>query len=164
MTAIAPTHSALSPQGAAAPSTAALSDRFILAQVQSITLVIPALWVTEVFRVERSQILPLPFYSPLLIGITHQGGQVLPLLCAHKLLTAESALPRENSMVVKLGSAAGSLAQVGLVIDRTLGSQTRTALPSAIFLESPQSPKAAMMLLRPEMVSADLWQPICWVS
>lgn len=156
MTAIAPTHSA-------APSTSTLSDRFILTQVQSITLVIPAVWVTEIFRVERSQVLPLPFYNPLLLGITHQGGQVLPLLSAHSLLTAESALPRENNMVVKLGDAAGSLAQVGLIIDRTLGSQTRTALPSDLFSESPQSPPAAMMLLRPEMVSADLWQPICWV-
>jgi CheW-like domain len=163
MTAIAPSHSALPPQSAAAPSPDALSERFILAQVQSITLVIPADWVAEVFRVERSQILPLPFYSPLLVGITHQGGQVLPLLSAHRLLTAESALLRENSMVIKLGDAAGALAQVGLVIDRTLGSQTRTELPSAVFLESPQSSNAAMILLRPEMVSADLWQPICWV-
>ncbi len=161
MTAIAPTHSAA--PSTSVPSTSTLSDRFILTQVQSITLVIPAAWVTEIFRVERSQILPLPFYSALLLGITHQGGQVLPLLSAHSLLTAESALPKENNMVVKLGDAAGSLAQVGLIIDRTLGSQTRTELPSDLFSESLQSPSAAMMLLRPEMVSADLWQPICWV-
>lgn len=161
MTAIAPLHSAA--PSTSASSTSTLSDRFILTQVQSITLVIPAAWVTEIFRVERSQILPLPFYSPLLLGITHQSGQVLPLLSAHSLLTAESALPKENNMVVKLGDAAGSLAQVGLIIDRTLGSQTRTELPSDLFSESPQSPPAAMMLLRPEMVSADLWQPICWV-
>jgi CheW-like domain len=164
MTAIAATHPTPTPQRTASDlPTSALSDRFILAQVQSITLVIPAIWVAEIFRVERSQILPLPFYSPLIVGITHQGGQVLPLLSAHSLLTAELVLPRENSMVVKLGDAAGSLAQVGLVIDRTLGSQSRTALPSAIFLESPQFPQTEMMLLRPEMVSADLWQPICWV-
>jgi CheW-like domain len=161
MTAIAPTTSV--PQSVAAPPKSDLSDRFILAQVQSITLVIPALWVAEIFRVERSQILPLPFYNPLLLGITHQGGQVLPLLSAHRLLTAASDLLRENNMVIKLGDAAGSLAQVGLVIDRTLGSQTRTALPSAIFLDAPQSPQAAVVLLRPEMVSANLWQPIYWV-
>ncbi len=171
MTAIASTTPSLPAQSAAASSRSTLSDRFILAQVQSVTLVIPAAWIADIFRVERSQILSLPFYSALLVGITHQGGRVLPLLSAHSLLQAEpvslkgsSAFSlRENNMVVKLGDAAGALAQVGLVIDRTLGSQTRAELPAAIFSKSPQSPHEAMVLLHPEMVGPELWQPLCWV-
>jgi hypothetical protein len=160
MTAIAPTHAALSAPPSDAKST--LSDRFLLAQVQTLTLVIPALWVVEIFRVERSQILALPFYSPLLIGITHHGGRVLPLLSSYTLLNAPSTSLRENTMVVKLGDAAGSLAQVGIVIDRPLGSQTRAEIPSTVF-DAPQSPNDSIVLLRPERVSADLWQPLCWI-
>jgi CheW-like domain len=160
MSAIAPTHAALSAPPSDAKST--LSDRFLLAQVQTLTLVIPALWVVEIFRVERSQILALPFYSPLLIGITHHGGRVLPLLSSSTLLNAPSTSLRENTMVVKLGDAAGSLAQVGIVIDRPLGSQSRAEIPSAVF-DAPQSPHDSIVLLRPERVSADLWQPLCWI-
>jgi CheW-like domain len=161
MSAIAPTHAALSAPPSDAKST--LSDRFLLAQVQTLTLVIPALWVVEIFRVERSQILALPFYSPLLIGITHHGGRVLPLLSSSTLLNAPSTSLRENTMVVKLGDAAGSLAQVGIVIDRPLGSQTRAEIPSAVFADEAQSPNDSIVLLRPERVSADLWQPLCWI-
>jgi CheW-like domain len=161
MSAIAPTHAALSAPPSDTKST--LSDRFLLAQVQTLTLVIPALWVVEIFRVERSQILALPFYSPLLIGITHHGGRVLPLLSSSSLLNAPSTSLRENTMVVKLGDAAGSLAQVGIVIDRPLGSQTRAEIPSAVFADAPQSPTDSIVLLRPERVSADLWQPLSWI-
>jgi hypothetical protein len=161
MSAIAPTPAALSAPPSDAKST--LSDRFLLAQVQTLTLVIPALWVVEIFRVERSQILALPFYSPLLIGITHHGGRVLPLLSSSTLLNAPSTSLRENTMVVKLGDAAGSLAQVGIVIDRPLGSQTRAEIPSTVFADAAQSPNDSIVLLRPERVSADLWQPLCWI-
>jgi chemotaxis signal transduction protein len=167
MTAIA-THQESTPLPSSSPAqntvpTSTLSDRFLLAQVQFFTLVIPALWVVEIFRVERSQILALPFYSPLLIGITHHGGRVLPLLSSSTLLNAPSTSLRENTMVVKLGDAAGSLAQVGIVIDRPLGSQSRAEIPSAVFADAVQSPHDSIVLLRPERVSADLWQPLCWI-
>jgi CheW-like domain len=166
MTAIV-THQEPAPVGApltalSSSSQSILSDRFLLAQVRDLTLVIPAVWVIEIFRVERSQILALPFYSPLLIGITHHGGQVLPLLSTHILLNAPSSALRENTMVIKLGDTAGTLAQVGLVIDRPLGSQTRAELPKEIFSDAqPSSP--SWVLLRPELLSQDLWQPLCWI-
>jgi hypothetical protein len=162
MTAIAPLHVALPAENPKPQST--LSDRFLLAQVQSFTLVIPALWVVEIFRAERSQILALPFYSPLLLGITYHGGRVLPLLSTHSLLHAPSSTLRENILVVKLGDQAGALAQVGLVIDRPLGSQTRAELPSKVFADDAQPSDPSLVLLRSELVSADLWQPLCWHS
>lgn len=163
MTVLASPNVSIPAQNAEAASRSTLSDRFILTQVQSVTLIIPAVWIADIFRVERSQILSLPFYSALLIGITHQGGRVLPLVSAHSLLQTESVSLRENNMVVKLSDAAGALAQVGLVVDRTLGSQTRAELPDAVFSKLPQSPNEAMVLLRPEMVGPELWQPLCWV-
>jgi chemotaxis signal transduction protein len=171
MTASLSPNASVPAQTAAVAPSATLSDRFILTQVQSVTLVIPAVWIADIFRVERSQVLSLPFYSALLVGITHQGGRVLPLLSAHSLLQAESLSLkgskafslRENNMAVKLSDAAGALAQVGLIVDRTLGSQTRAELPAALFSASLSSPKEAMVLLRPEMVGPELWQPLCWV-
>jgi hypothetical protein len=166
MTAIAmhqeptPVHTPLTTLSSQAKST--LSDRFLLAEVQNLTLVIPAVWVVEIFRVERSQILALPFYSPLLIGITHHGGQVLPLLSTHSLLTTPSTPLHENMMVVKLGETAGAFAQVGLAIDRPLGNQTRSELPNEIFSD-PHPSNTSWVLLRPELVSQDLWQPLCWI-
>lgn len=149
---------------AAANPLSTLNDRFILTQVKSLTLVIPALWVAEIFQIERSQILPLPFYGPLLAGITHQGGRVLPLLSAHHLLDAGSSLLSETIMVVKLGDAAGVLAQVGVVVDRTLGSQTRADLPESVFTASPQAVRhPSMVLLRPDHVNPEVWQPQCWI-
>jgi hypothetical protein len=156
----APVHAPLTTLGSESKST--LSDRFLLAGIQDLTLVIPAVWVVEIFRVERSQILALPFYSPLLIGITHHGGQVLPLLSTHSLLDAPSTALRENTMVIKLGDTAGAFAQVGLAIDRPLGSQTRAELPNEIFSDS-QSSSTSWVLLRPELMSQDLWQPLCWI-
>jgi CheW-like domain len=156
----APTHTPLT--ALSSESKSVLSDRFLLAQVQDLTLVIPAIWVVEIFRVERSQILALPFYSSLLIGITHHGGRVLPLLSTHNLLNVPFTTLRENTMVVKLGDTAGALAQVGLAIDRPLGSQTRAELPNEIFSD-PQPSSTSWVLLRPELMSQDLWQPLYWI-
>jgi hypothetical protein len=143
-------------------SNSTLSDRFLLAQVQDLTLVIPAIWVIEIFRVDRAQIMALPFYGPLLIGITHHGGRVLPLLSTHSLLNAPTTALRETTMVVKLGDTAGAFAQIGLAIDRPLGSQIRAELPKEIFLD-PQPSHTSWVLLRPELVSQDLWQPLRWM-
>ena len=43
------------------PTQIALVDRFILTQVAESTLVFPAAWVAEIIRIDRSQILDLPF-------------------------------------------------------------------------------------------------------
>jgi hypothetical protein len=51
-----------------------LEQRFILTQVEQLTLVLPATWVTEIIRIDRSQILDLPFYDPLLVGIADRHG------------------------------------------------------------------------------------------
>lgn len=158
MTAFTSTSPTVSVQ-AAAKST--LSDRFILAQVKSSTLVIPAGWVSEIFQVQRSQILPMPFYNSSVIGLTHQGGRVLPLLSASSLLSTEVDALRETTMVIKLSDAAGALTQVGLVVDRIVGSQTRADLPSSVWTEAAQSGQP-MVLFRPEQVDSTVWQPQSW--
>jgi hypothetical protein len=55
-----------------------LADRFILTQVERFTLVFPAVWVAEILRLDRSQILDLPFYDPLMVGIINHNGRITP--------------------------------------------------------------------------------------
>jgi CheW-like domain len=148
------------------PAPAALSDRYILTQVGQCTLVFPATWVAEIVRIERSQVLELPFYDPLLAGIVHQNGGIMPLVSAHRLLQLDRIALRETFMVVRLSGATGRLANLGLIIDRAVGSSTRPELPPALFEPATASfpVTAAMVLMNPEWLPPELWQPQRWMQ
>ncbi len=138
-----------------------LSDRFILTQVERFTLVFPAVWVAEILRLDRSQILDLPFYNPLLVGIMNHKAQITPLIAAARLLDALQPINlKERLMVVKLNDTAGQFANVGLVVDRPIGSSTRQELPPELF-EAPTT-IARTILIRPELIPTNLWQPLRW--
>ena len=138
-----------------------LADRFISTQVERFTLVFPAVWVAEIVRLDRSQILELPFYDPLLIGIINHNAQITPLIAAARLLeTIEPLNLKEKLMVVRLNQAAGSLANIGVVVDRSIGSYTRQELPPELF--EPTEIASNMLLMRPELIPSGLWQPQRW--
>jgi chemotaxis signal transduction protein len=147
------------------PPTTTLLARYILTQVDQCTLVFPAAWVTEIVRIERSQVLELPFYDPLLLGIVHQNGGIVPLVSTHRLLQQEQATLRETFMIVRLSSATGRLANLGLVIDRALGMSSQTELPPALFESSPAIMPGTtdMVLINPEWMPPTLWQPQRWI-
>ncbi len=141
------------------PQTA-LADRFILTEVERLTLVFPAVWVAEILRLDRAQILDLPFYNPLLVGIVNHNGQITPLIAAARLLDLATASLRERLLVVRLNHTAGTLANVGIIVDRAIGSSTRAQLPSNLFTAAPSPTE--MRLIDPELVPSDLWQPQRW--
>jgi CheW-like domain len=147
------------------PAPAALLERYILTQVSQCTLVFPAAWVAEIVRIERSQVLELPFYNPLLTGIVHRNGNIVPLVSAQRLLQLSPTMLQETFMIVRLSGATGNLANLGLIIDRAVGSSTRPELPSALF-ESPSTNlpiTAEMVLMKPEWLTPGLWQPQRWM-
>jgi chemotaxis signal transduction protein len=147
------------------PPATTLLARYILTQVDQCTLVFPAAWVTEIVRIERSQVLELPFYDPLLLGIVHQNGGIVPLVSTHRLLQQEQATLRETFMIVRLSRATGRLANLGLVIDRALGMSSQSELPSVLFESSSAIiPGAAMVLINPEWMPPTLWQPQRWMQ
>jgi chemotaxis signal transduction protein len=156
---------ALTPDISASITPATLSKRYILTQVGQCTLVFPAASVTEIVRIGRSQVLELPFYDSLLLGIVHQNGGIVPLVSTHRLLQIDQATLRETFMIVRLSSATGNLANLGLVIDRVLGMSSHSELPPALF-ESPSAivPGAAMVLMNPEWLPPTLWQPQRWMQ
>jgi chemotaxis signal transduction protein len=138
-----------------------LSDRFILTQVERFTLVFPAVWVAEILRLDRSQILDLPFYDPLLLGIVNHNAQITPLIAAARLLDTSAPFSlKERLMVIRLNDAAGKIANVGVVVDRAISSSTRQELPPDLF--KPSTIITEMVLMRPELIPANLWQPQRW--
>jgi chemotaxis signal transduction protein len=153
--------STISPPTQLVPAQTLLADRYILTQVERLTLVFPAVWVAEIIRLDRSQILDLPFYAPLLLGVVNHNAQITPLIAAARLL--ETSAPfnlQERLMVIRLNEAAGKIANVGIVVDRAIGSSTRQELPPDLFASS--TINAELVLMRHELIPADLWQPQRW--
>jgi chemotaxis signal transduction protein len=137
-------------------SQTVLADRFILTGVERFTLVFPAVWVAEILLIDRSQILDLPFYDSLLAGIVHHNGQIIPLVTAARLLKAERFALGERLVVVKLNESAGKLANIGIVVDRAIGSHTRQELPPELFVTNIAD---RMLIMQPDLIPADLWRP-----
>jgi chemotaxis signal transduction protein len=143
-------------------TTVDLEQRFILTQVERLTLVLPATWVTEIIRIDRSQILDLPFYDPLLVGIADRHGRIVPLIATDRLLEVTPRSLPERVVVVLLEDSGGQeLGKVGLIVDRAIGSITRQELPPELFTASRTE---SMVMIRSDLVPTNLWQPKYWSS
>ena len=136
-----------------------LANRFILTQVEGYTLVFPATWVAEIMQIDRSQILHLPFYDSLLVGIVSYNSQTIPLIAGARLLEVEHFAISQRSIVVRLDRAAGKLENVGIVVDRAIGSCYRAELPLDLFTANRSG---AMVMMRSSLVPTSLWQPQYW--
>ncbi|MCU0536621.1 MAG: chemotaxis protein CheW [Hydrococcus sp. Prado102] len=143
------------------------TQRFLLAQIEQLTLVISSELVAEILLIERSQILPLPFYNPVILGCFHHAGQIVPLIATDRQLGIRMTSPtREISTVVRLSESAEHLAGVGLLVDKVLGSQTGDLLPVEIFDSDIYFPAtesdAPIKLFTPQLLSGDLFAPLRW--
>jgi hypothetical protein len=136
-----------------------LEHRFILTQVERLTLVFPATWVAEILRIDRAQILDLPFYDPLMVGIANYNGQITPLIAAARLLEIKNFSLPERLVVVRLNQAAGKLENVGLIVDRAIGSRMREELPPDLFTSEHSG---EMVMMRSHLVPTSLWEPQYW--
>lgn len=140
-----------------APQTV-LADRFISTKVAGLTLFFPAVWVAEIVRFDRSQILNLPFYDPLMVGIVNHNGLITPLLATAKLLQVSDLLTLpERLMVVKLNQSAEQLSNIGFIVDRAIATTTRIELPPSLF--EPPYTSADMVLLNLGLIPTNLWKP-----
>ncbi len=136
-----------------------LADRFILTQVDRQTLVFPATWVAEILRIERSQILDLPFYDDLLLGVANYNGQITPLIVGARLLQVDHFSLPERLVVVRLNQTADRLGNVGIIVDRAIGSSSRDQLPGELFITNNSDD---MVMMRSLLVPIRLWQPKYW--
>lgn len=141
-------------------------QRFILAQLENMTLVFPSTTVAEILIVERSHILALPFYNPVLLGIIHHSGQIIPLISLRQVIGFPLGLSTEVLTVIRLGDAAMELADIGLVVDKTLGMRSSEQLPPELFsTDIPDlTSSSKMQLFSASILASYLWQPHRWQS
>lgn len=143
-------------------------QRFILARLDQFTFVFPSTVVAEILIVERSQILALPFYDPAVLGVIHNGGQIVPLISMRQIVGIPTGLTRESLTVVRLSDAAGDLVGLGLIVDMTLGIRSPEQLPPDLFsadqLLGSTNSDPKMRLFQPEILGGHLWQPQRWQS
>jgi chemotaxis signal transduction protein len=116
-----------------------LQQHFILTEVGQQQIVFPSRWVGEIMLVRRSQVLTLPCYSSLVLGVTHHQGSMVPLISSSIFL---SVFPSENHdqsvrsafteilHAVRLNQSAGKLAGVGIVVDRVIGNVSEAQVVS----------------------------------
>jgi chemotaxis signal transduction protein len=130
-------------------NSSSLTNRVIITLVSDITLAIPAIWVGEILRFDRTQVLNLPFYNPLLLGIVHYQGTVLPLISSHGLLKTNSTDHWEKLMVIKLNRSFGLEQEIGLVVDKVLNAE-------------PTNHK--LVKLSPKLIPETIWQPQRWLK
>ncbi len=141
-------------------------QRFILVRLAQLTFVFPATIVAEILIIERSKVLALPFYDSAILGVVHHRGQIIPLVSMHQIVGIPVDPSGESLTAVRLSGAAGELAGLGLVVDRTLGSSSPDRLPPDLFSTGllPDSTKTdtKMRLFRPEILGGYLWRPQRW--
>jgi chemotaxis signal transduction protein len=152
------------------PDTSSVSreQRFILAQIDRLTLVIPAYLVLETLLIQRFQILPMPFYSAAILGCLHHGGALIPLVNVDRLLGIATGLTREQLTVIRLGESAEQFVGVGLVVDRVLGTQTGEQLPPELFeaeLYFPDTENGTTFkLFNLQLLNSEMFVPQRWVN
>lgn len=142
-------------------------QNFILARLEQLTLVFSSTIIASIVIVERSQILTLPFYDPALLGIIHHSGQILPLISLRQVMNLTASQATERLTVVRLSDAAEDLADIGLVVDSTLGMRSSDQLPPDLFTTNQLpdlTPQPKMQLFQPSILASHLWLPRKWQS
>lgn len=137
-------------------------QRIILTQVGSEVVTFPSEWVGEILTLDRTRILPLPFYSPSLVGVVHDQGQVFPLISLALLIGGISPT-QEQLNVIRLHQRVPDLGGAGLIVDRILGAEASDA--EEITASDPSSSLDAHLPRKPfewGMIPTSLWMPSRW--
>ncbi len=144
------------------PST----NRFVLTQVGACRLVIPFEWVAEIMILDRAAVLPLPFYATAIMGVIYHNGQVIPLVAMDQILGETSRGATSTLTAVRLDSKLKALANVGLVVDKALGSRRADQLPSSFLGSEPIEPTgltpdpSTFRLFNFDLIDPILWNPV----
>jgi chemotaxis signal transduction protein len=137
-------------------------QRTILTRIGAEKVAFASALVSEILVVEHSQILPLPFYDPSLLGIIHHQGSMVPLVTGLGAGSQSGSWLQERIWAVRLSSAAGELAGVGVVVDQVLGSIAPQAVAPGSSLPDQPQVDFGQTWFRPEDIPAHLWQPQRW--
>jgi hypothetical protein len=143
----------------ATTTTDVLYSRYILAGLEQLIVVFGDALVVEIIVVERSYILPFPFFSSSMLGVIHHQGVVIPLLSLKRALLDKNALMPENLTVVRLSNELPQLAGAGIVVDRVLSSMLSEQYTK--LAESSGNTYVRLENLLPRLPGT-LWEPYRW--
>jgi chemotaxis protein histidine kinase CheA len=130
----------------------ALSDRYLLTAVGKYTLVFPAIWVSEILRIDRHKILQMPHYSPAILGIAHSQNSFLTLLAGWQFLPVNQPSRADQFTVVRLGGTMPEWQNVGVTVDRVLGGTVKESFP-------PIEQRDFFVVATAQLLPTDLWRP-----
>lgn len=145
-------------------SLQSFQSRYILTQVGHQQIGFPSQWVAEIMLIEQSQILNLPFYDSMLLGVVHYQGSIIPLV------TLQFANPvgqdrviqrqriQETLTAIRLSQSVKELSGVGLIVDRVIGSISHEQL-LANEQKATASSNPQIEVFQPERISQSIWQP-----
>lgn len=130
----------------------------------------PHTWVSEILLLPQAQVLALPFYPAPLLGVIHHQGVVVPILLGQMLLQSAdesfsqaTTLP-ETLTILRLSPTVPQAAGVGIVIDQLLGQTSDGSLeqPAASpnNFVAPAKAMQEVIQFKPELISAQVWQPL----
>jgi chemotaxis signal transduction protein len=139
-------------------SLPSFESRYILTQVGAQKIGFPSHWVAEIILIERSQILNLPFYDSRLLGVVHHQGNIIPLVTLQSTnLVSQRPKIQETLAAIHLTQSVGTLAGVGLIVDRVLGSISHQQL-------SANESDLPIEVFQPERIPPSIWQPLSIAS
>lgn len=128
-------------------------NQYILTQVGMRRIAFSAESVAGILLVERSQILALPFYQEMVVGIVHHQGELVTLMLLQQFLEDTPGQSREVFNAVQLSESTGTPG-LGLIIDQLLGNCSEEQLTN----------DASISLFQPHLLNPELWQPKRWAS
>jgi chemotaxis signal transduction protein len=130
----------------------ALVDRYLLTAVGKYTLVFPANWVSEVLQVEQSKVLQIPHYSSAILGVANHQNNFFTLVAGWQFLPETQPSRIDRFTVVRLGATMRNWQNIGVVIDRVLGSMVKKDFPAV--------PQNLLVLANSQLLPNHLWQPL----
>jgi chemotaxis signal transduction protein len=129
-----------------------LDTPVIVAVVEGFTIAFPLYWVAEIKRISRHSLLDMPFYSPLTLGVSYQGGKVIPLISTRRIVGGgEVSLPEKAIAIVTNGNA-GILSNTGWVVERAISQKKLGDLPA----------DENTIVMTEKLIPKNLWQPQRW--
>jgi chemotaxis signal transduction protein len=139
--------------------------RYVLASLGNLNIVCPDVFVAEIMIVERSELLPIPFFDRAILGLVHHQGLIVPLVSLKRALLKDKVLVPERITVVRLSDEIEAISGAGLVVDRVISSISSKQYEQMQVANAKSSQFEYMRLesLLPHL-GQTIWEPQRWHS
>jgi chemotaxis signal transduction protein len=137
-------------------------SRYVLAGLGNLSLVFPDVYVAEIMIVDRSELLPIPFFNPSVLGLVQQQGVIVPLVSLKRALLGTKILVPEKITVVRLSDEFEEISGAGLVVDRVISSISSLQYGQLMSGESPALAEYMRLESLLPYLGELVWKPQRW--